>query len=175
MKVLVAHDGGEAGDRALSAIATWALDSQAELHVMTILKPGDVHDTSRGDLVHVMTPAATTTGQLLNSGEPLPRLAENRSQAVDFALSSEKERLWQVTGRFLPGVNVTVHAEIDDHVAEGIIAWARKLDCTLIAVGTHGRTGITHALMGSVAEKVVRQSPLPVLVVGPKVEPGQQG
>jgi nucleotide-binding universal stress UspA family protein len=34
----------------------------------------------------------------------------------------------------------------------------------LIVVGTHGRTGLTHALLGSVAEKVVRYAPCPVLV-----------
>jgi nucleotide-binding universal stress UspA family protein len=35
----------------------------------------------------------------------------------------------------------------------------------LIVMGTHGRTGLKHALMGSVAEKVVRTSPCPVLTV----------
>jgi len=36
---------------------------------------------------------------------------------------------------------------------------------------THGRTGLSHALMGSVAEKVVRQAPCPVLTIKPKGEP----
>ncbi|HHT9123393.1 MAG TPA: universal stress protein, partial [Candidatus Wunengus sp. YC63] len=35
----------------------------------------------------------------------------------------------------------------------------------LIVLGTHGRTGLSHAIMGSVAEKVVRKSPCPVLTV----------
>lgn len=35
----------------------------------------------------------------------------------------------------------------------------------LVIVGTHGRTGLSHALLGSVAEKVVRRSPVPVLTV----------
>lgn len=35
----------------------------------------------------------------------------------------------------------------------------------LIVMGTHGRTGLKHALMGSVAEKIVRTSPCPVLTV----------
>ena len=37
----------------------------------------------------------------------------------------------------------------------------------LIVVGTHGRTGLAHLLLGSVAEKLVRLSPVPVLTVPP--------
>lgn len=169
----MAHDGGDAGDRALRAIANWARESGAVLHILTVLKPGDVHETSRGDLVHSMTPAATTTGQLLPTGEPLPRLAEDRSQAIDAILGSTRERLAANAAELAPGVSVVVHAEVDDQVGDALIAWAGKLGCELIAVGSHGRTGLTHALMGSVAEKVVRHSPVPVLVVGPKVESGQ--
>lgn len=36
---------------------------------------------------------------------------------------------------------------------------------SLIVIGTHGRTGLSHILMGSVAERVIRHSPVPVLVV----------
>ena len=173
MRVLVAHDGGEAGDRALSAIANWAGTSQAEVHLVTILNPGEAHDTSRGDLVHSMTPAATTTGQLLHSGEPLPTLAEDRSQAVSWVLTETKEKLHDVASRLLPGIEVTVHADINERVAEAIIELAETLQAELIAAGTHGRTGISHVLMGSVAERLVRQSPVPVLVIGPKVGTSQ--
>ena len=54
-------------------------------------------------------------------------------------------------------------------IAEGvpfqtIIETARDQGVDLIVMGTHGRTGLTHVLMGSVAEKVVRLAPCPVLV-----------
>jgi nucleotide-binding universal stress UspA family protein len=39
----------------------------------------------------------------------------------------------------------------------------------LIVVGTHGRTGVSKVLMGSVAEKIFRQAPCPVLTIGPSV------
>ena len=45
-----------------------------------------------------------------------------------------------------------------------IIETAKDKNVDLIVMGTHGRTGLTHALMGSVAEKVVRMAPCPVLV-----------
>ena len=48
-----------------------------------------------------------------------------------------------------------------------IIRYARDHDCDLIVIGTHGRSGLVHALMGSVSEKVVRKAPCPVLAVRP--------
>jgi nucleotide-binding universal stress UspA family protein len=49
--------------------------------------------------------------------------------------------------------------------AEEIVRYAEFCDVDLIIMGTHGRTGIAHALMGSVAEQVVRVAPCPVLLV----------
>ncbi len=50
-------------------------------------------------------------------------------------------------------------------VWEQILAAAREVGADLIVLGTHGRTGVSHALIGSVAERVVRNSPVPVLTV----------
>lgn len=49
-----------------------------------------------------------------------------------------------------------------------IIIAAREINADLIVMGTHGRTGLSHVMIGSVAEKVVRKSPCPVLTVKPK-------
>ena len=46
-----------------------------------------------------------------------------------------------------------------------IIKFAKQVNIDIIIMGTHGRTGFQHVLMGSVAEKVVRYSPYPVLTV----------
>ncbi|MBN2450659.1 MAG: universal stress protein [Lentisphaeria bacterium] len=46
-----------------------------------------------------------------------------------------------------------------------IVRTAREHEVDLIVMGTHGRTGLAHVLMGSVAEKVVRKAPCPVLTV----------
>ena len=45
------------------------------------------------------------------------------------------------------------------------IRCAQELGVDLIVCGTHGRTGLKHALFGSVAEKIVRKAPCPVLSV----------
>ena len=47
--------------------------------------------------------------------------------------------------------------------AEEILALARREKCELIVMGTHGRTGLSHLLIGSVAERIVRTAPVPVL------------
>lgn len=49
--------------------------------------------------------------------------------------------------------------------ASQIVDYARRHRATLVVIGTHGRTGISRALIGSVAERVVRTAPCPVLVV----------
>lgn len=48
-----------------------------------------------------------------------------------------------------------------------VIKYAKELDVDLIVIGTHGRTGLMHLLMGSVAENIVRKAPCPVLTVKP--------
>ncbi len=55
------------------------------------------------------------------------------------------------------------------HVREGaaweqILEQAQESDCDLIVMGTHGRTGLAHAFMGSVTERVIQRATVPVLV-----------
>jgi universal stress protein A len=51
------------------------------------------------------------------------------------------------------------------HPAEAIVRVAQERGVDLIVISTHGRTGLQHVLMGSVAEKVVRLAPCPVLTI----------
>jgi nucleotide-binding universal stress UspA family protein len=53
---------------------------------------------------------------------------------------------------------------------QAIVDTAENQNIDLIVMGTHGRTGLTHVLMGSVAERVVRMAPCPVLVTRGKTE-----
>ena len=54
---------------------------------------------------------------------------------------------------------------IQGHPFVEIVRYAKDNDVDLLVVGTHGRGAIAHMLLGSVAEKVVRKAPCPVLVV----------
>lgn len=57
------------------------------------------------------------------------------------------------------------HALLVGNPANEIIEFAKQRDIDLIVMGTHGETGLLRALMGSVAEGVVRRSPVPVLTL----------
>ncbi len=50
---------------------------------------------------------------------------------------------------------------------DGILRQAEEMNAGLIVLATHGRKGVSHFLIGSVAERVIRRSPRPVLVVRP--------
>jgi nucleotide-binding universal stress UspA family protein len=56
-----------------------------------------------------------------------------------------------------------------------LLDYAKREQIDLIVTATHGRSGFTHLLLGSVAEKLVRLSPVPVLVVRPQKQPARSG
>lgn len=62
---------------------------------------------------------------------------------------------------------VTVQSVVETHVsaAAGIVDYAHANAIDLVVVGTHGRGAVKHFLVGSVAERVVRTAPCPVLTV----------
>jgi nucleotide-binding universal stress UspA family protein len=66
---------------------------------------------------------------------------------------------------FCQGVGIEDAALREGDPVTEILAYARERKAGLIILGTHGRTGLAHALLGSVAEKIIRQSEIPVLTV----------
>jgi nucleotide-binding universal stress UspA family protein len=66
-----------------------------------------------------------------------------------------------------PNVTVQVEVAAGEPVA-GILSEAERDGVDHIVVGTHGRTGMAHLVLGSVAERVVREAKMPVLVVKTK-------
>ena len=58
--------------------------------------------------------------------------------------------------------------------ADCITDYARTEPFDLIVMGTHGRTGLSHALLGSVAERVVRTAPCPVMTVRDTTPPARE-
>jgi nucleotide-binding universal stress UspA family protein len=74
---------------------------------------------------------------------------------------------WRLDAEKLAGApRVAAEKGVGEPAAE-IVAFARSNAVDLLVLGTHGRTGIEHALMGSIAERVVRRAHCPVLTVRP--------
>ena len=63
------------------------------------------------------------------------------------------------------GGNPVVRKVVLGHPFVEIVRYARENEIDLIVLGTHGRGALAHMLLGSVAEKVVRKAPCPVLTV----------
>ncbi|HET6440389.1 MAG TPA: universal stress protein [Anaeromyxobacter sp.] len=73
---------------------------------------------------------------------------------------------WQRQAQELGAPSVNGETLVGEPAVE-IVAYAKERGVDLLVLGTHGRTGLEHALMGSVAERVVRRARCPVLTVHP--------
>ncbi len=86
----------------------------------------------------------------------------------DLADQAEAHLLeWQRLAQGMGAPRVTTAKAIGDPALE-VVQLARDGAFDLIVVGTHGRTGLRHALLGSVAERVVRRAGCPVLTIHPE-------
>jgi nucleotide-binding universal stress UspA family protein len=81
----------------------------------------------------------------------------------------EATALRQLADRLTDDDRRALHAryvvETSDHPADAIVAYARAAGIDVIVLGTEGRRGVERLLLGSVAERVVRTAPCPVLTV----------
>lgn len=156
--VLVVRGHGKRGRK--TAFSTGKLRS--------IVVPVDFSEPSLDALAHALALARKHEAQLtlLHVIEPRPpTMLVDATQAHRNARAAAHERLtqladttkrvWSRTGREL-----RAGAPVDT-----ITALAQRANADLIVVGTHGRTGLKRAFIGSVAERVVRLAPCPVLVV----------
>ncbi|MGA7293425.1 MAG: universal stress protein [Terriglobales bacterium] len=113
--------------------------------------------------VHVLAP----DDYLFVSPEVWPRHMQDEQQPEHEAVARLEGQLKAVSHRALCVVG---------KVWEELCHIMVEHDIDLLVVGTHGRTGAKKLLMGSIAEKIFRQSPCPVLTVGPKaIHPRKNG
>jgi len=113
------------------------------------------------DLLHVWTPPPMLAPEALVTG-----LGTTEQPFLQFLSNSAQEQLGKFEAQARSEGFVIAHSycELGDP-ATTIVERAANGGYDLLVLGTHGRTGLSHVLMGSVAEKVVRRAPCAVLTV----------
>jgi nucleotide-binding universal stress UspA family protein len=165
MKVLVALDGGETSFQVLPAARrVRELIPDAEVHLLTVLDPSKVKGKFQ---TTPRTEAVGTTAGLMSVPPPAPAQAESHGAAMRRKEMEVRESLEARGKQEFPGVVVTVHVEWSDKPADAVVICGETLKADVIAMATHGRTGLAHAFAGSITEEVIRKSTRPILVVGP--------
>ena len=92
------------------------------------------------------------------------------ARPVDSAAIAEQQMSELLHRPELANLNITTDIEAGDPV-EQINRYVKRHSINLVIIGTHGRTRLTHALMGSVAEELFRTLKCAVLTVGPNLDP----
>ena len=141
--ILVAVDGSSTSDLALQEAAKLTKELKAQLRIMAVVE--EVILTGEAEYVDLteIRKAVISYGQE----------ALNKAKIIAHDLGVEAETKLIETKRF--GDRIT------DIIAREADAWPADL----IVIGTHGRHGFSHLLLGSVAEGVIRLATKPVLVI----------
>jgi nucleotide-binding universal stress UspA family protein len=143
-----------------------------------ILCPVDFSDSSQHALDHAVALAKWYGARLSalyvhRMAPPLVGIGPYIEPMTPVLLSDvERARLTADLGRFVAGraagLAIDVLVEEGVNIAQAIIERADRLRAGLITIGTHGSTGFARWTLGSVAEKVLRTAPCPVLIVPPR-------
>jgi nucleotide-binding universal stress UspA family protein len=99
---------------------------------------------------------------------PYPNVDVNAETILRDSASRAEEELGRFLEKHFAGARTVIPAIRRGEAAREINKFAAEEKVDLIVIATHGRTGIAHILMGSVAEKVVRYAHVPVLTVKPE-------
>jgi nucleotide-binding universal stress UspA family protein len=141
-KILVPLDGSELAEKVLPHAVALAKESRAEVTLLSVVQ--------------------LSLGFTAAKIEAIPEAAAERKAALKAEAATYLEKIQR--GLKEQGIPVRIVA-LEGDVAAQIIAYAEQEDIDLIAMATHGRSGIDRFVMGSIAEKVVRHTTKPVLLV----------
>lgn len=132
----------------------------------TILFPTDFSTASDAALVHAESLARQMNARLLIVHVEEPPLAYGGGELYYGLPEPSSERILKMLEDVRPSdpsVPYTHRLTMGDPAGE-VVRMAADENAEMIILGTHGRTGMTRLLMGSVAEAIVRRAPCPVLV-----------
>ena len=156
--ILVPTDFSPAAQRALGYACEEATHHQAKLTLLHVLQ----HRPAT-EVYYVKAAPQSSTGYA-EFGERLPMFPPAAPETI--RREYQEEALVQLHDLVPASFTGPWEAQVAaGDPAEAIVRTAAELDVDLIVMATHGRTGLPHILLGSVAEKVLRHAPCPVLTV----------
>jgi nucleotide-binding universal stress UspA family protein len=133
----------------------------AMLNFKHIVIPVDFSDDSRQMLVNMSEWFAGADGQVFHFVHVWHAPALGYDEGVVAAL---KEKLEKVANSFSPSGQFQKEIVLlEGHPSTEICKFAKEKNCDLIALATHGHTGVKHLVIGSTAENIVRYASCPVL------------
>ena len=141
-RILVPVDGSHTSTLGLQEAVRLAIDQRARLRLVSVIDDAVIAQNFEG---------------FVNSSDLLDSLREAGKNAIAKALALAKRH--------------DIHAEaslietMQDRIADVIVREAKKWKADLIVMGTHGRRGVGRVVLGSDAEAVLRETPVPVLLV----------
>lgn len=133
-RVLLPTDGSETAAQAAPHAIGHAARFDADLHALFVIEQ------------------ATSPGVVGQAEAAQDALGERGREAIDTIREEAREAGVQVDGAVRMGVP-----------SQEILSYADEVDADLVVMSTHGRSGVGRFLMGSVTERVLRQSDVPVL------------
>ena len=164
-KLLVPLDGSGLSEQVLPLVRELLTEGTGEATLFTVGEAPKA--TARRSGLRRSLPIATVGG-----GFPpgmIPAAPTKYVERKDQAMAREEQGLLAYlhkAGQALVETNRPIHAAVHmGEPADEIIDFANQDGTDLIVMATHGRSGFQHMLLGSVAERVVRKAPCPVLVV----------
>ncbi|MBM3944682.1 MAG: universal stress protein [SAR202 cluster bacterium] len=172
-KVLVPLDGTEVSTGILPYISLLARGLKMEMVLLSVVNPAMVEELeefgTKAPMREALSGVSLKTPK--TAGERTPkRRAEGPffSQELENAEFRVKGWLTGISdGMRQSGLQVEYVTKIGQ-AANTILATARELGCDVIAMSTHGRNAIGRGMLGSVADKVIRSSTVPVLAISPE-------
>jgi len=141
-RILVPVDGSPTAERGLAEAIGLAARLGSSLHLLNVVD---------ARLLFAEVSAYAPPDQLIDEWKAAGQ------RLVDAAVAAARAK-----GVAAQGV---VRCDPGMRVCDMILEEARQSGAELIVMGTHGRSGLAHALLGSVAERVVQHAPCPVLIV----------
>lgn len=175
MRILVAVDASDQAERVVAAAGGILRGIQdPQIRLLTVVDDADIHESTATTLPQgTPTPLGSWSGSSYNiPTQSSPHLMEDRSQALTRIHGELEARDASLASHHLPGLSVESHVVSGSKPAQAILEAAKDFGAELIVMGTRGRRGISRILMGSTAEGIVRESPVPVVVIGDAVKTG---